>query len=164
MNLWEQIWCVLSEEMSFETFTPIWSHVNRNEKKNGKNSKFQISQFFQQLWERPFLGVCMIFWEWIWSVLSEEMSLNLFLPYGHMLTKTKKIRKKFKILKKKWSGDMMDRYLSPKFGVNPLDGFRESDVYGRTTTPTPTTTDDRRRTTDNRMTTVALLCSSTKQS
>ncbi len=28
---------------------------------------------------------------------------------------------------------MVDRYLSPKFVVNPLDGFRESDVYGRTT-------------------------------
>ncbi len=33
---------------------------------------------------------------------------------------------------KKWSGDMVDRYLSVKFGVNPLDGFRENDVYGRT--------------------------------
>ncbi len=28
---------------------------------------------------------------------------------------------------------MMDRYLSVKFGVNPLDGFRENDVYERTT-------------------------------
>ncbi len=35
---------------------------------------------------------------------------------------------------------MVDRYLSVKFGVNPLNGFRENDVYGRTT-------DDRRRTT-----------------
>ncbi len=26
----------------------------------------------------------------------------------------------------------MDRYLSVKFGVKPLDGFRENDVYGRT--------------------------------
>ncbi len=50
---------------------------------------------------------------------------------------------------------MVDRYLSVKFGVNPLDGFRENDVYGRTT-------DDGR--TDARVTTVALLCSSTKQS
>ncbi len=25
---------------------------------------------------------------------------------------------------------MVDRYLSVKFGVNPLDGFRENDVYG----------------------------------
>ena len=44
----------------------------------------------------------------------------------------------------------MDRYMSVKFGVNPLDGFRENGVYGRTT--------------DARVTTVALLCSSTKQS
>ena len=29
-------------------------------------------------------------------------------------------------------GDMVDKYLSPKFGVNPLDGFRENDVYERT--------------------------------
>ncbi len=27
---------------------------------------------------------------------------------------------------------MVDGYLSVKFGVNPLDGFRENDVYGRT--------------------------------
>ena len=27
---------------------------------------------------------------------------------------------------------MVDRYLSPKFGVKSLDGFRESDIYGRT--------------------------------
>ncbi len=45
---------------------------------------------------------------------------------------------------------MVDRYLSVKFGVNLLDGFRKNDVYGRTT--------------DARVTTVALLCSSTKQS
>ncbi len=38
---------------------------------------------------------------------------------------------------------MVDRYLSAKFGVNPLDGFRENDVYGRT---------DGRRTTDGRTT------------
>ncbi len=27
---------------------------------------------------------------------------------------------------------MVDRYTSPIFGVNPLDGFQENDVYGRT--------------------------------
>ncbi len=27
---------------------------------------------------------------------------------------------------------MVDRYLSLKLGVNPLDGFQESYVYGRT--------------------------------
>ncbi len=42
---------------------------------------------------------------------------------------------------------MADRCLSVKFGVNPLDSFR-----------------DGRRTMDARVTTVALLCSSTKQS
>ncbi len=53
---------------------------------------------------------------------------------------------------------MVDRYLSQKIGVNPLDGFRENDVYGRTDK------DDRRRMTDARPMTVALLCSSIKQS
>ncbi len=38
-----------SEEMSFETLTPIWSHINENEKKIGKNPNFEISQFFEQL-------------------------------------------------------------------------------------------------------------------
>ncbi len=30
MNLGEQMWCVLSEEMSFKTFTPILCHVNED--------------------------------------------------------------------------------------------------------------------------------------
>ncbi len=51
---------------------------------------------------------------------------------------------------------MVDRYLSPKFGINSFSGVRENDVYGRQT--------DDGRTTDTRVTTVALLCSSTKQS
>ncbi len=57
---------------------------------------------------------------------------------------------------------MVDRYLSPKFGINSFSGIRENDVYGRRTDGR--TTDGRRRTTDARVTTVALLCSSTKQS
>ncbi len=55
---------------------------------------------------------------------------------------------------------MVDRYLSVKFRVNPLDGFRENDVYGRTDDGRT----DGRRTMDTRVRTVALLCSSTKQS
>ncbi len=46
---------------------------------------------------------------------------------------------------------MVDRYLSQKFGVNPLDGFWENDVYERTTDVA-------------HVMTVALLCSITKQS
>ncbi len=34
---------------------------------------------------------------------------------------------------KKWAGDMVDRYLSPKFGINLFSGIRENDVYGRWT-------------------------------
>ncbi len=50
----------------------------------------------------------------------------------------------------KWSGDMMDRYFSPKFGVNPHDSFQENNVYRHTTT-------------DTHAMTVVLQCSSTKQ-
>ncbi len=49
---------------------------------------------------------------------------------------------------------MVHKYLSPKFGAHPRDGFRENDVYERTT-------GDRR--TDAHAMAVALLCSSTKQ-
>ncbi len=42
MNFGEQIWCGLSEEMSFEIFTPIWSYVDENEKKIVKHQKFKI--------------------------------------------------------------------------------------------------------------------------
>ncbi len=32
---------------------------------------------------------------------------------------------------------MVERYLSPKFGVNPLNDVRENDVYGGTDGRTP---------------------------
>ncbi len=40
---------------------------------------------------------------------------------------------------------MVDRYLSLKFSVNPLDGFRENDVYRRRTDGRTTTDDGRPR-------------------
>ncbi len=66
------------------------------------------------------------------------MSFEIFTPILSYLNENeKKNRKKSKILyfekqNKKRSGDMVDRYLSVKFGVIPLGGFRENDVYGRT--------------------------------
>ncbi len=48
MNFWEQIWCVLSEEMSFVTFTRIWPHVNENEKK--KSKKLKIKKKMKKKW------------------------------------------------------------------------------------------------------------------
>ncbi len=48
----EQIWCVLSEERSFETFTPIWSHVNQKEK-NVKDPKFEIHNSFNNFGRDP---------------------------------------------------------------------------------------------------------------
>ena len=50
MNFGGAKWCVLSEKMSFETFTPIWSHVNKSEKHSEKNPKFEMAQFFEYLW------------------------------------------------------------------------------------------------------------------
>ncbi len=49
MNSVEQIWCFLSE-MLFEIFTSMGSHDNKNEKQFGKNPKFDISKFYEQLW------------------------------------------------------------------------------------------------------------------
>ena len=76
--------------MSFETFSPIWSHINENKKKK--------------------------------------------------IVKIKKNKK----TKKTFSGDMVDRYISPKFAINSFSGIRENDVYGR-----PTTTDDGRQRDDS---------------
>ena len=49
MDFGERIRCVLSEGMSLETFTLMWSHVNEN-KKMAKNPIFEISKVFEQLW------------------------------------------------------------------------------------------------------------------
>ncbi len=57
-----------------------------------------------------------------------------------MLMKTKKIRKNLKIekfektnkKKKKWSGNMVEKELPTKFGLDPCSGFPETSVYGRT--------------------------------
>ncbi len=50
----QQIWCVLSEEMSFKTLLPCGSMLaktnKQKKKKNAKNPKFEFSQFFEQLW------------------------------------------------------------------------------------------------------------------
>ncbi len=44
----------------------------------------------------------------------------------------------FEKRKKKWSGDMVDRELPTKYGLDPWSGFREKftrKVYGRTPAP-----------------------------
>ncbi len=45
MHIGEQTWCVLSSEMLFEAFTPIWSHVSENEKKKKKKKLENIKNF-----------------------------------------------------------------------------------------------------------------------
>ncbi len=71
-----------------------------------------------------------------------------------MVINEKKI-KNLNILKRKnLSGDMVDRYFSPKLGVNSLHSFLENGF-----------SDGRRdgRMTDTHVMTVPLLCSGTKQ-
>ena len=36
MNFGEQICCIFSDKISFEFLSPMWHHVNENEKKNRK--------------------------------------------------------------------------------------------------------------------------------
>ncbi len=76
-----------------------------------------------------------LFWSESGAYFQRRCRLKYLLQHGPMLTKTKnKIvqNQKFLILEKKWSGDMVDKYMSVTFGVNLLDSFRENDVYGRT--------------------------------
>ncbi len=63
MKFGVQIWCGLSEEMSVETFTPIWSHVYENKQKIAdiQNLKFHNSLNIHNS-VRPSLEVCMISW------------------------------------------------------------------------------------------------------
>ncbi len=97
MDFWEQICCSLSDKMSVEVFSPIWSHVNENEKKKKKN---EILPIFIQHWYGACLEVCMDFWESICYVLSEEMSFEVFSPiWSHANANEKKIVKKKKIKK-----------------------------------------------------------------
>ncbi len=47
---------------------------------------------------------------------------------GQKVVKNQRIRS----LKKKWPVEMVEKFLSNKFGVNPLDGFRENEYYTQT--------------------------------
>ena len=126
-------------------FSPIWSHVNEKKK---KNPKFEISPILIQVWYRPSLEVCTGFWEWwICYVLSEEMSFEVFLPYGLMLTTTKKkwlnLKTEKQCLEMRWKGTF-----PPNLALI-CTIVSEKRVL---------------RTTDARVATAVLLCSSTKQS
>ena len=89
-----------------------------------------------------FLGVKLV------CTFRGDVVWNLFYHMVPYYRKRKKIVKNKKLqfckkqtnkqnkTKEKWSGDMVDRYLAAKFGVNPLDGFRENTVCRqRTLTP-----------------------------
>ncbi len=77
MNFWEQVCCVLSEELLFETFAPISYHLppyrtmlTKTKKKKMAKSKIWNFVYFQR-----------------------RCCFKIFLPYGYMLMKTKKNRK-----------------------------------------------------------------------
>ncbi len=71
-------------------YDPMWT----KSKNIGQNPKFEISQFFEQLWKIPILGICMIFWIGIWSVLSEKMSFEIFALIWSHVNESKKKKKK----------------------------------------------------------------------
>ncbi len=106
----EWIWCTLSEEMAVETFTPIWSHVSENEKKNVKNHKSQISKFFFNNMDRNHLLWRACIYGNGSAVHFQGRCSKFFLPYGPMSRETKKNHKKSKMLIfwKKMPGDMVD--------------------------------------------------------
>ncbi len=56
------------------------------------------------------------------------MSFEMFTPIWPHVNDKKDIYKKVK-KKKKYSGDIMDRYFPPRFGINLLDGFWENGFY-----------------------------------
>ncbi len=72
------------------------------------------------------------------------------LNFPHMVPSSRKRKEKRKKIKnkilkkerKKRSEDTVDRYLSPKFGVNLFSGVRENEVYRRWTTNTRLATVD----------------------
>ena len=103
--------------MSFEFFSPIWSHVNENEKKKMvKNPKFGILKTLVQTLQRSmrdFLGMNLLCtFRDVFEVFSP------ITPHNREKTKMQNNNET-----KKWSGEMVKRYLSTKFGIHLLDGF-----------------------------------------
>ncbi len=118
--------------MAFETFTPIWSHANENEKEKGKKSKLENTQF---------IGLWMNFRSESGVYFQKRCHLKFLLPYGPMLMKTKKKtigknKKKNKILKKQQQKKIVWRCVKQvpfhKSDVNSHVLFQENDFCGRT--------------------------------
>ncbi len=84
-------------------FSPIWSYVNEDEKKKKKSVKIQNLKFRKSFYnfgtDPPYKYACFFFFFGVnlCYVISEEMSFEVFSPYGPMLTNTKNIRKKSKM-------------------------------------------------------------------
>ncbi len=150
MDIGEQICWALSDKTLF-VFSPIWSHVN--EKKWQKSKLWDFANLYTKTLVEtpPPLEICMIFlWMNLTCTFRGDVVWSYFLPYGFMLTKTKKkILKKIKMqngLEIQWKGTFpLNLALICLMGSEKM-GFMDG------------------RTTDARVTTVALLCSSVKQS
>ncbi len=70
-------------------FSPISSHVNENEKKNGKNAKFEISPNLYNLVETLPRSMHNLGSE-SGTYFQRRCRFIFFLPHGSMLTKRKK--------------------------------------------------------------------------
>ena len=116
-------------------------NVPKKEQKNCQKSKiWNFADLYTTLVEtlprsmHAFLGVNLL------CTLKGDVVWSFFLPYGPMFRKTKKNRKKSKMqnFEKKWSGDMVKRYLSTKLVLicwtgSGKTGFTDERTVGRRT-------------------------------
>ncbi len=116
MDFGKQMRRVLSKEISFETFTPIWSYVNESEKQFLKiqNLKFHnsLNKFGRDHHK-----------EYAWIFGSESVTYFqricrlIFLLYGPKIRKKSKCYKMLKTKQKQSSGNMVERYHTTKYLV-----------------------------------------------
>ncbi len=124
--------CRFRHDVIWSFFSPIWSHINENKKK-WQNLKFRQSlKNFSR--DPPYKYEW--FLEWICYVLSEEMSLEVFLLYSLMSAKRKHKSlniKNAKIWKtnKKMVWGYGEKVPFHQIDINLLDGFCENGFYGR---------------------------------
>ncbi len=76
--------------MSFETFTPIWSHVDEKGNKLAKIQKLKFRNPLNNFDKRPSIGIHDSFGSESHVYFQRRWCLKFFLPYSPMLRKTKK--------------------------------------------------------------------------
>ena len=102
LPLWSKFWSVSLYDQRFPRYRTFYHHIfpftlmlnvhkNNNNKKKWQKSKIWK---FTVLWTtvvETILEVCMIFWEWMWCVLSERMSFDFFPEWSYVNEKEKKM-------------------------------------------------------------------------